>query len=51
MIVKFRNKGVKIEKTKSRLEVFKKLFQMDPSLLALPARSSSNSLNYMKNTK
>ncbi|OIK08669.1 hypothetical protein BIV59_19255 [Bacillus sp. MUM 13] len=37
LILKFRNKGVKIEKTKSRNEIFSSVFQSDPSLLAFQA--------------
>jgi hypothetical protein len=33
LIVKFRNKGIKIEKTKSRQEVFSSVYHSDPSLL------------------
>ncbi|RFU64319.1 hypothetical protein [Bacillus sp. V59.32b] len=33
LIMKFRDKGIKIEKTKSRHEVFSNVYQADPSLL------------------
>ncbi|WP_370873482.1 Lmo0850 family protein [Peribacillus cavernae] len=33
LILKFRNKGIKIEKTKSRHEIFSSVYQTDPSLL------------------
>ncbi|MBM7694138.1 hypothetical protein JOC77_003582 [Peribacillus deserti] len=51
IIVKFKNKGIKIEKTKSRMEVFKNLFQIDPTLLALPSHSTSNHMPYLKERK
>ncbi|WP_409304490.1 hypothetical protein [Peribacillus sp. SCS-155] len=37
LIAKFRDKGIIIEKTKSRHEVFSSVYETDPSLLAFEA--------------
>ncbi|WP_158555920.1 hypothetical protein [Peribacillus glennii] len=46
--MKFRNKGIKIEKTKSRHEVFSTLYQSDPSLLGLQSASSADRLSMIQ---
>ncbi|PLT33715.1 Lmo0850 family protein [Bacillus sp. V5-8f] len=43
-IIKFRNKGIKIEKTKSRHEVFSSLYESDPSLLGLQTVAKTDRL-------
>ncbi|RFU62054.1 hypothetical protein D0466_15840 [Peribacillus glennii] len=48
VIMKFRNKGIKIEKTKSRHEVFSTLYQSDPSLLGLQSASSADRLSMIQ---
>jgi len=43
--MKFRNKGIKIEKTKSRHEVFSSVYQYDPSLLNLQTAVSADRIS------
>jgi len=45
LIMKFRNKGIKIEKTKSRHEVFSSVYQYDPSLLNLQTAVSADRIS------
>ncbi|MFD0048687.1 Lmo0850 family protein [Actinomycetes bacterium NPDC127524] len=49
--MKFRNKGVKIEKTKSRNEIFSSVFQSDPSLLAFQASIFADRLSCIHTDK
>ncbi|WP_409291704.1 Lmo0850 family protein [Peribacillus sp. SCS-37] len=51
MMIKFQSQGIKIEKTKSRMDVFKKLFKLDPSLLSIAARDSRDQLPQTKEPK
>ncbi|PLS17587.1 hypothetical protein CVD28_11375 [Bacillus sp. M6-12] len=48
IIMEFQNKGIKIEKTKSRHEVFSNLFRSNPSLLGFQANSLTERLNDLK---
>lgn len=42
-ILKFRNKGIKIAKTKSRHEIFSNLYEVNPSLLDLSTQKAQPS--------
>ncbi|WP_108671959.1 Lmo0850 family protein [Peribacillus acanthi] len=54
IISKFQNKGIKIEKTKSRREVFQRVFQTDPAQVvskineACSNKLGSNTINLSK---
>ncbi|MGE8079670.1 Lmo0850 family protein [Peribacillus loiseleuriae] len=42
-ILKFRSKGIKIAKTKSRHDIFSNLYEVDPSLLDLSTQEVQSS--------
>ncbi|WP_407675728.1 hypothetical protein [Peribacillus saganii] len=46
--MKFKSKGIKIEKTKSRHEVFSNLFRSNPSLLGFQANPLTEKLSDLK---
>jgi len=51
MIIKFRNMGIHVEKTKSRHEIFSTVFRDDPEVLLSQASLFSQQLTSIKSDK